>query len=126
MSDSSDLVRYMVAHDSKTVRNTGNYDSKSIDSKALALASKLHFVAREQSMPNAHIDKNKGRKSHEYYATFVDLYLAIQARCITIGVGNYAAFAAKISGTQRVYQYMEEMWGEKNRFDAVKSCPLVS
>jgi hypothetical protein len=34
-----------------------------------------------------------------YRATFVDLYLAVAARCVTFGVGNFAYLATKISGT---------------------------
>jgi hypothetical protein len=125
MSDSSDLVKYL-AFDLKPEQDGSVGRSIDVDSKALALASQLHLVTREQSIPNAHIDKNKGRKDYEYYATFVDLYLGINARCVTLGVGNYAAFAAKISGTSCVIQYMEEMWGGKNRFDAAQSCSLSS
>ena len=35
----------------------------------------------------------------EYYSAFVDLYIAIGARCLSFGVGNYAYLVAKIFST---------------------------
>jgi hypothetical protein len=37
-----------------------------------------------------------------YYATFVDLFLAVHARYVTYGIGYYAVFATKISGISDV------------------------
>jgi hypothetical protein len=64
-------------------------------------------------MENAHIDRQKGRPPPAYYATFVDLMLAVNARCVTYGIGFYAIFATKISGIQCKLVYQEEEWGGK-------------
>uniref|UniRef100_A0A7S4T301 O-fucosyltransferase family protein n=1 Tax=Ditylum brightwellii TaxID=49249 RepID=A0A7S4T301_9STRA len=129
MSDSNDLVDYIthdIYDDKFKMENAMLFENKeSVHSKAAALASSMKLVAREQSIPNAHIDKNKGRKEHEYYGTFVDLYLGINAKCVAHGIGNFATFAARISGTSCVTKHTTEKWGIMTRFDASNTCPLA-
>ena len=104
MSDSSDLVTYMT--ESEMAANASAQER---------LARSYNIVARNQSITNAHIDKNKGRPPEAYYATFVDLFIAMNARCISFGVGNYAVFAGKLSGTKCTVRYAKELWGEQDR-----------
>ena len=80
------------------------------------------MVARNVTLENAHIDRQKGRAAPDYYGTFVDLYVAMQARCVVYGIGYYAAFAAKISGTDCAYLYAEETWGSQVEKNA-RICP---
>ena len=115
MSDSNDLVRY-VAHELKdkefVARNTSLFENP-YDAAALKAIQPTNIVAREVSLENAHIDKQKGRNAEAYYGTFVDLLLAANARCVTFGIGFYAVFATKISGTECKLLYQEEEWGGK-------------
>ena len=115
MSDSSDLVDYMtrdlVNETYISVHPNWFSDQKSTNSTARALVSKYQIFARDQKMRNAHIDKNKGRPPKEYIATFIDLYVGINARCVSFGIGCYATFAAKLSGTTCKIRYAKEKWG---------------
>jgi len=96
MSDSSDLVSYI---------------GDSTNPSTQDLIQTHNVVTRVQDFPNAHIDKNKGRKSEEYYATFVDLWLGIDAKCVSFGIGKYAVFAYKLSATKCKIRYAKEVWG---------------
>jgi hypothetical protein len=129
MSDSSDLVTYLAHNltDSKFVSNHPEWfhDKGGFNSTARDLVTKYNIVARDQSIVNAHIDKNKGRPSEAYYATFVDLFLGIRARCVSFGIGNYAVLAMKISGTDCKIRYTKEVWGE-NESEAKSAAPMCT
>ena len=124
MSDSNDLVNY-VAHELKNesfvASNKTLFENKH-DAAALKAVTPTNIVARGASKENAHIDKQKGREPEAYYGTFVDLLLATNARCVTFGVGYYAVFATKISGTQCKLLYQEEEWGGKAGGKAEEIC----
>jgi len=124
MSDSNDLVRY-VAHELKNesfvAGNKTLFENKH-DAAALKAVKPTNIVAREVSLENAHIDKQKGRDSEAYFGTFVDLLLAANARCVTFGIGYYAIFATKISFTQCKLLYQEEEWGGKEGGKATEFC----
>jgi hypothetical protein len=115
-ADSNDLVHYMaheLANETFVEQNVALLsNASSLDTRALKLVQTSTVVAREVTEENAHIDKQKGRRPPAYYATFLDLLLAASARCVTYGVGYYAYFAAKISGTSRRQLYREEAWGQ--------------
>jgi hypothetical protein len=123
-SDSNDLVRYL-AHELKdsdfVARNTTLFENPH-DAAALKAVKPTNLVAREVSYENVHIDKQKNRSPPEYYGTFVDLLLAANARCVTYGIGFYAIFATKISGTQCKLLYQEEEWGRKSDGKATEFC----
>jgi hypothetical protein len=134
-SDSNDLVGYM-AHDlsdPEFVRNNSlAFQHDPVEAAALETVRRRggggsKIVARDMSTENAHIDKQKGREPAAYYNTFVDLFLAIHARCLSYGVGNYALFATKISGTQCKVLYQEEFWGGTgNKKATAEQCVLTS
>lgn len=69
-----------------------------------------HLIARDDSIPSFHIDRKKGRTIEEHYGTFLDLFLMVEARCITFGIGNFGRFAAKISGTKCLNQHRQVEW----------------
>ena len=50
-------------------------------------------------------------KGTDNYVATQDLMLAVNAICVTYGIGFYALFATKISGTQCKLVYQEEEWG---------------
>lgn len=113
-SDSNDLVRYFSRELQNKTFVTANrtlLKSNKVDWAALTEIHSSNVVARDVDLENTHIDKQKGRAPPAYYGTFVDLFLAINARCVTFGVGFYALFATKISGTKCKQLYTEEAWG---------------
>jgi hypothetical protein len=144
-SDSNDLVRH-VALELMTKKPTMNNASTSTATTTTTTTTPIHYdddddallyhlvqnkglrvVARTDafSKETLHLDKQKNRPAASYYATFVDLIIAIHAECVVYGVGYYAAFSAKLSGTQCAYVYQKEAWGEQVSKQA-KICPSLS
>jgi hypothetical protein len=112
LSDSNDLVNHVAVELANTTYlNEHGSNSSWVNPQLLETVRSQHIVARNTTLENAHIDRQKGRMAPAYYATFVDLYLAMKARCVVYGIGYYAAFAAKISGTDCAYLYAKESWG---------------
>lgn len=116
MSDSNDLAHYMTHVPKKEAQK--NFTA--IDIKAANVASLLQVVSRNQTDRVMHIDRNKGGQVHQYYSVFVDLLVAIHARCVVYGIGFYARFAAKISGTPCRLLYAKEKWGGEHT-DVIKN-----
>lgn len=117
-SDSNDLVRYIsreLPDKSFVAANKTVFERSRVDQLALKEVQTSHVIARDTIMENTHIDRQKGRAPEAYFGTFVDLLLAINARCVTFGVGFYAVFATKISGTKCKQLYTEEAWGGSER-----------
>jgi hypothetical protein len=90
-------------------------NNSTVEQVAFDLSLSMTVVGRPATDENAHIDKQKGRPATAYYGTFLDLFLAINARCVTYGVGYYAVFASKISHTSCKLLYQEEAWGGNER-----------
>jgi hypothetical protein len=82
----------------------------------------LEVLSRDPKEENAHIDRQKGRPPEAYYDTFVDLLVVMHAQCVVYGIGYYAAFGAKISGTICQYIYQKEAWGAQVNKEA-EICP---
>jgi hypothetical protein len=148
-SDSEDLVRFMTNQTfsctNETVLQNNNSTSLSLEAwheKAAAslqqqrpssgeASADTRIVARRivGDRPTAHLDR--GTRQHaqldDYMDTFLDLYIAINARCISYGYGNYAYFAAKISGTTCLQRHEQpeasigKMWNQQSH--GVK-CPI--
>lgn len=132
LSDSNDLVHHVVFElQDPTFRQNYQQNWTEMDRQ---LDQVVHYPpnsatinhrwikARDVSEETAHLDKQKGRPPEAYYNTFVDLVLAIHARCVVYGIGYYAAFAAKISGTTCQYLYQQEAWGSQ-AIKQAKICP---
>lgn len=99
-SDSEDLVQYM-SRDTRNGSNGGSNETAALDRQAAKLLSHTRVVSQDVSdYAIAHLDRQLGLPADAYMATFVDLYVAMAARCIVFGVGNFAHLAAKISGTK--------------------------
>lgn len=125
-SDSNDLVRFM-AHelpDDKFRAGNATILQQPINKAALDAVNAVTVVARSSvNHPNAHIDRQLGRPLADYLVAFVDLYMAIQAHCVTFGVGFFALFATKISGTSCKISYQKEEWGgEQKKNDMTPVC----
>jgi hypothetical protein len=115
MSDMSDLVEYMAFNvtDDNYVSSHPEWfqDQSSTNVTAKNLMTKFNIVARKQNTQNLHIDKAKMTDVENFYGAFVDIFLGIHAKCVSYGIGFYAAFAAKISGTECVVKYSLEKYG---------------
>eukprot|EP00979_Chaetoceros_neogracilis_P003193 scaffold551_cov195-Chaetoceros_neogracile.AAC.1 len=115
MSDMSDLVEYMAFNvtDDNYVSSHPEWfqDQSSTNVTAKNLMTKFNIVARKQNTQNLHIDKAKMTDVENFYGAFVDIFLGIHAKCVSYGIGFYAAFAAKISGTECVVKYALEKYG---------------
>eukprot|EP00977_Amphora_coffeiformis_P021191 scaffold8966_cov152-Amphora_coffeaeformis.AAC.2 len=117
-SDSNDLVHYMsneIYNATFLKQHANHFAASSTEQKALEISRTLKVLARPATHENAHIDRQKGREAPAYYGTFIDLFLAMNARCVTYGVGYYAVFATKISHTPCKLLYQEEAWGGNER-----------
>jgi hypothetical protein len=122
LADSNDLVRHVTQE--LTSPNSDNYNWTLPELQRLVQTSGQTTVSRDVSEETVHIDRQKGRPADAYYDTFVDLLIVMHARCVIYGIGNYAAFGAKISGTSCLYLYQKEEWGRstENKEEA-KLCP---
>lgn len=123
LSDSNDLVTHVAVElaNSKYLKDHGS-NSSWVNQHLLETVRSQKIVARNTTIENPHIDRQKGRPPDAYYPTFVDLYIAMKAKCVVYGVGYYAAFAAKISGTDCTYLYAKESWGGQ-AVKSAKVCP---
>ena len=128
LSDSNDLVRHVTKELPVNDSNSNRYNWTLPQLQQLVASSTtknnnksnrgLVVVARDVTEETAHLDRQKGRSAPAYYDTFVDLLIVMHARCVVYGIGYYAAFGAKISGTPCRYLYQEEEWGSQAAKDA--------
>jgi ribonuclease HI len=130
LSDSEDLVRFMVENTTTTHSTTTTSSILSdIERAAREAKASTRVVARNTSSSlSTHLDR-PGR-IEDYYATFVDIYIAAAARCILIGMGNFMAIAASIGGVQDCLISFEtfpqaKKWGRSSTImGAAKTCKL--
>lgn len=118
LADSSDLVHFFVYD----LRNSSYLQTHQIqehndtfERSAYRLAQQLTLVSRPIEGETVHLDLQKGRPVEAYDSTFIDFYLMLQARCLVFGVGNFAWFAAKLSGTPCRLLHQTEAWGGVQR-----------
>ena len=122
-SDSSDLVHYFTKElpnklttnriDDGNVRRGSPKQSmkdKFLELQTWAATKGMNVISRPNITheENYHIDLQRGHPVQSYYATFVDLFVASQARCVLYGCGRYGKFAAKLSGNSC------ELWYQDN------------
>lgn len=95
-ADSADLVKTVVEPSSMT---PGDSRQNETLSELIEVVSTTRMVARTDAAI-AHLENRNNETATDAYAsTFVDLYIASKARCVSMGVGRFAYMAAKISGT---------------------------
>jgi hypothetical protein len=127
-SDSNDLVRYMsheLTLDAAAVAfNKTRGAETSVEQNAFDVVSSMRVVARNVTLENVHIDKQKGREPSAYYGVFVDFMLAFHARCVTFGVGNFAFFATKLAGNTCTLLYQKESYGRNKAKESTAKCKL--
>lgn len=111
ISDSGDLVNHVIN------KNTTFEGIKITDGRA-----SLSVVSRPIEGETVHIDRQKHFTMEEYMSVFVDLYIAILARCVIFSVGNFAYFAIKISGTKCTLKLGVEEWGGSSNSYGGREC----
>lgn len=125
LSDSNDLVSHITqelpAMDS-TDTKTYNWSLPQLQQLLGSKTNGLAVLSRDPTEENAHIDRQKGRPPDAYFDTFVDLLVVMHAQCVVYGIGYYAAFGAKISGTSCQYVYQQEAWGAQ-AMKGAEVCP---
>lgn len=97
-SDSLDLVKAMVTEgDTSTNPDASSQSQQDVWSKRIKkLQSKAPIVGRFNT-PVAHLlNRQPDTPVDAFVSTFVDIYVASKARCLGLGVGNYAYLAAQI------------------------------
>ena len=98
-SDSDDLVRHMVAPVA-SMPLSSNISLSGLRSESVKHALMPgKIVSRNLSTPTVHLHLEKAPDVSYYYGTFLDLYMAVAARCVSLGIGNYAFLSSKISNT---------------------------
>lgn len=127
-SDSSDLVNYIakdLQDDEFLAKNSSLFAKSPADTAALKTVQRHRIVALDAVSETLHIDRQPGFPASAYYASFVDLLVAIHARCVVVGVGNFALFAAKLSANPCVLQHQKEVWGAEGvKHRIAKQCLL--
>jgi len=127
-SDSEDLVRYMTneLNDAAFLkRNASIFEYSKVDAAARAVVQQSRVVGRHAATENLHIDRQGGAEPAAYYGSFVDLLVGARSRCVTYGVGNYALFSSKISGSECRLQHQAESWGvDETKQQRTQFCSL--
>lgn len=120
-SDTLDLAKFVV--------DKGNFTSNmsKLERDARSSFDGMNIVVRnDSSEKNRHIDREKFGDPPSYFGTFIDLYIAMKAKCITYGIGNFAFFASKLSATSCRYIYEKEHWGliVSSKTSSSKTCDV--
>jgi hypothetical protein len=133
-SDSEDLVHHLLVEQNQSKTETTTLLAKNnetkLDRKRRSVLKSTILAARDVSRwPTAHLDRQVGLPAEAYVSTFVDLYIAASARCISFGVGNFGYLAAKISGTDCVVLHEKQqsrgkarMWNQQT--GGARKCPI--
>jgi hypothetical protein len=95
------------------------------------LGSEIKVVGRTNASTTHLENRKEGTSDDAFLSTFVDLYIAAQARCIAMGVGRFAYMAAKLSGTscwtrhQTPERSVRDRWGMTLMSREVPSCQIA-
>jgi hypothetical protein len=103
-SDANNLVEYLAQRNhSETHNRTDEFD---VDQSADQVLSQVQLVARPDIHErNHHLDHHHSSKPRDYYSIFADLYLAMEARCITFGYGGFGRFAQQLTNNTCYLQH---------------------
>ena len=126
-SDSQDLVRFML----RGVEDMPNQDTFDLVSTVTRLQSQFRIVGRFDSLV-AHLEnRDKETPFDAFVSTFVDIYIASKARCLSLGVGNYAYLSTKIkSGDvccvrhQNIAGKVARKWGMLQSLSEIPTCAV--
>jgi len=112
MSDANYLADYLQQH-SHGGSQHGEISKDEVDKQTDEILSQVTVVARPDiHRKNLHIDGHIGNAT-DFYPVFADLYLGMEARCITFGYGGFGRFAMHLSNNKCYSQhqlYLKEDW----------------
>jgi hypothetical protein len=126
-SDSHKLVRFMVAGQ----QDLSNEINDNLSLTVAQLQSQFRIVGRCDT-PVAHMQNvNENTPFDSFVSTFVDIYIASKAKCLGLGVGNYAHLSTKINSVgnmclvrhQNVARKVMLKWGMREQLE-VPLCPV--
>lgn len=95
------------------------------------LRSKVEIVARNNASVAHILNPNENMPADAFLSTFVDLYIASEARCVAMGVGRFSHMATAISGTRCLVRHqvppthLRKKWG-MHGMEEVPMCPAVA
>jgi hypothetical protein len=146
-SDSPDLVQAVVDSQKQPITAQQNSSSSShlqLQQRLGPLAIASQIVTRHPNNNNnrsmmviahvaaAAVNSNVNFTAWDYAHTFVDLYLAANAKCVSMGVGRFSYMSAKISGTTCWIRHetpenkaVSERWGMAHMSQEVPKCPSM-
>ena len=115
-SDSSDLVDFMTH-----IHNKSRMNENETEKRARLAVSNITLVGRSDASERTslHLGLQTGHVPSEYFPTFLDLYLAIGARCVSFGQGGFGAFGLQISNQKCGLNYENR---KSPRFDPNNTC----
>jgi hypothetical protein len=143
-SDSLELVREIIdiSSSSSASSNNKNSNNTNSNSSSIGIIDKRNNIFGRYDAPVSHIERIN-QSIETYYSTFVDLYIASNARCITMGVGKFGYFASLISDNDNdndndnrskdkkcllIHEYHDtdimSRWGYEQRLKNVNVCPI--
>jgi hypothetical protein len=108
-----------------------NQDTFDLVSTVTRLQSQFRIVGRFNSLV-AHLEnRNEETPFDAFVSTFVDIYIASKARCLSLGVGNYAYLSTKIkSGDvccvrhQNIAGKVARKWGMLQSISEIPTCAV--
>jgi hypothetical protein len=110
---------------------TEQLESQDLLASVLDEISPIRIVGRTNSSHSHIAGTAESPKFSDFANAFVDLYIASQARCVTVGVGRYGILAALIGGnsclaknTHQVSGKTRNMWG-MSPYQSVPDCPAA-
>jgi len=127
-SDSHDLVRFMV----KDPKEASSQDSDAaLVLNVTSIQSQVRIVGRSEAQVAHLLNSNEDTPLDAFISAFVDIYVASQARCLSLGVGNYAYLSAKIkSGPvcwvrhQSISDDLAKRWGMVESASEIPNCSV--
>jgi hypothetical protein len=127
-SDSEDLVKFVIARGGEGIDADDyvpDWPKNMVIRSRHNLSETLHIDRQTESF----FQFNHDNIAANYYSTFIDVFLASQAKCIVGGVGNYALLASKLGGiaSRCLYWYgvasLENRTVDDNIFG--QDCPIL-
>ena len=108
-SDANNLAEYFSQRNHSSRQNKSDEIEIDMESDSL-LASTNVWVRPDIHRKNLHLDLHNGNSNaSDYFATFADLYYAMEARCIVFGYGAFARFARQLSCNSCYIQHQKHV-----------------
>ena len=108
-SDANNLAEFFMERNHSNGQNQS--DETHIDQQADSMLAATKVCVRPDiHRRNLHLDLHNGiSNASDYFATFADLYYAMEARCIVFGYGAFARFARQLSCNSCYLQHQKHV-----------------